>query len=112
MPLNSWRDFWQYDRTWLGSTTGTAGRVEAWAHVGHNMVAIYPASSGTVSCVYLQDTTTINSSDDAFYLDDKDIDLVYDLCEIVWHLHLRNYRELQHKMDAFTKTIAPYVGGQ
>jgi hypothetical protein len=112
MPLDSWRDFWHYDRSWYRSTAGTVGRVEAWAHVGHNMIAIYPGASGTVSCVYLQDTTTLNSSADNFYLDDKDIDLVYDLCEIVWHLHLRNYPELKIKLDTFTKTIAPYIGGE
>ena len=107
-----WTDFWHYNRKWVGSTTGTAGRVEAWSHIGHNMVAIFPASSGAISCVYLQDTTTLNSSDDAYYLDDKDIDLVYDLNEIVWHLHLRNFPEVKAKVEAFAKTIAPYVGGE
>ena len=107
-----WTDFWHYNRKWVGSTTGTAGRVEAWSHIGHNMVAIFPASSGAISCVYLQDTTTLNSSDDAYYLDDKDIDLVYDLNEIVWHLHLRNFPEVKSKVEAFAKTIAPYVGGE
>ena len=117
MPLRSWQDFAKYDRNWLYSTAGaevglTSGRVEAWAHVGRNMVAIYPASSGTVSCVYLQETTTLNSSGDTFNLDDKDIELVYDLCEIVWHLHLRNYNEVKIKAENFKKTIAPYVGGE
>jgi len=106
-----WTDFWHYDREWVGSTTGTAGRVEAWSHIGHNMVAIYPASSGAISCVYLQDTTALASCADAYYLDDKDMDLVYDLNEIVWHLHLRNYPEVKSKIENFQKTIAPYVGG-
>ena len=45
-----------------------ATRSEAWAHVGHNMVALYPASTITYDVVYLRETTTINSSDDAFKL--------------------------------------------
>ena len=112
-----WTDFWHFDRNWFYSTAGaevglTSGRVEAWAHVGHNMVAIYPASSGAVSCVYLKNTDVLDSCADAYYLDDKDMDLVYDLNEIVWHLNLRNYLELKNKIEMFSKTIAPYVGGE
>ena len=115
--LDSWRQFWHFDRNWMYSTvaagtTTVLGSIYAWAHIGHNMIATYPGASGTMVAVYLQDTTTLNSSDDAYYLDDKDMDLVYDLNEIVWHLHLRNFPEVKSKVEAFTKTIAPYVGGE
>ena len=114
--LGSWREFWHYDRNWMYSTvaagTTTLGDIYAWSHIGHNMIATYPGTTGTFVAVYLQDTTTLNSSDDAYYLDDKDMALVYDLNEIVWHLHLRNYDELKIKIEQFRNDVAPYIGGQ
>ncbi len=109
MRIPVWGSMVQYDRDWHKST---GSRVEAWSNVSHNMVAIYPGSSVNASAVYLQDTTTINSSDDTFNLADTDIDLVYDLCEIIWLTHLRLYPEAGHKVEQFKKTIAPYLGGQ
>jgi len=116
IPQEDWKEFWHFDRDWMYSSvaagTTTLGDIYAWSHIGHNMIATYPGTSGAFIAVYLQDTTTLNSADDAYYLDDKDIDLVYDLNEIIWHLHLRNYAELKNKIEAFAKTIAPYVGGE
>ena len=76
------------------------------------MIAIYPGSTGNLTAVYIAETTTLNSSDDAFNLPDQDMDLVYDMCEIVLLTHLRLYPEVERKIEHFRKTIAPHVGGQ
>jgi len=113
METPGWGQIQQYDRNWFNAT-GT--RLETWSPVGHNMIAVYPsvvtADATTYTCVYLQDTTTLNSTADTFNLADDDIDLVLDLCEIVWLSNLRLYPEVKAKVEKFQRTIAPYVGGQ
>ena len=109
MKLGSWRQFVQYDRDWHRST---GARAEAWAPIGHNMVAVYPGTSGNLNAVYLQETTTIDSSGDDFNLPDIDADLIYDLCEVVVLAHLKLYPEVGRVVDKLKKDIAPYVGGQ
>jgi len=110
MFLPNWNMFQQYDRDWHKST---GARAEAWSHVGHNMVAVYPGSTTNLSAVYLQDTTTLNSSGDAFNLGDHDLAIVYDLCEIILLTHLRMYPECSRKVEKFQKDVLPYIeGGQ
>ena len=109
MKLGNWNQFVQYDRDWHRST---GSRAEAWAHVGHNMIAVYPGTSGNLNAVYLQETTTIDSSGDDFKLPDIDSDLIYDLCEVVLLAHLKLVPEAGNKVKKLQKDIAPYVGGQ
>jgi len=113
MRLPSWTQMKQYDRNWW-STGGAAGRVEAWSHVGHNAAVIYPGvktANTTLTCVYLQDTTTLNSSDDLFYLGDHDMALVYDLCEIILLAHMRRIPECVERVKKLEKDIIPYLEG-
>ena len=104
-----WQEFWHYDRNWLWQTGSTAyTRMEVWAPIGKNLIAYYPGTTATVNVVYLQDTTTIDSSNDAFYVSSRSMDLVCDLCEIIWHVHLRNFPEVAAKLEVFEKDIALY----
>ena len=110
MFVPNWEMFQQYDQNWHKST---GSRAEAWAPVGHNMIAVYPGSSTTLTCVYLAETTTLDSSGDIFNLGDHDMAIVYDLCEIILLAHLRMYPECGLKVEKFQKDILPYIeGGQ
>jgi len=115
MFVPNWQALQQYDSSWF-RTSGS--RVEAWSHVGHNMVAVYPCvpttgavAATSLTCVYLADTTTLDSSADTFGLADQDMALVYDLCEIVLLAHLRLIPELSRKVGKFQADVLPYIEG-
>lgn len=115
MFIPDWRMLQQYDSSWYNST---GARVEAWSNIAHNAIVIYPSvpvadpgTATTLTCVYLADTTTLNSSGDAFNLGDHDLALVYDLAEIVLLAHLRLYPECKYKVEKFQKDVLPYIEG-
>jgi len=69
--------------------------------LGDNYVVVYPASTITYNCVYLQETTTLNSSGDTFNLPDEDVSLVRELTEIIWLAHLGLTAEVALKIKQF-----------
>jgi len=106
MFVPNWKMLQQYDRNWFRSA-GT--RTEAWAPVGHNMLAIYPGSTTALGVTYVSRPTAITSSGDVFKLPAVDAPLIYDLCEIVLLAHLRLYPEITRKLQSFQKAVEPYV---
>jgi len=104
----NWNMMQQYDRDWHRST---GSRAETWAHVGNNMIAVYPGSTTNLSCVFVQQSSALNSSDDTFNLDDNTMGIIYDLCEIVLLAHLRHYAECGRKVEQFQKDILPFIEG-
>jgi len=102
MQLPSWKDISQYSLTW--QTSGDA-RTEAWAMLGDDHVIVYPASTITYDCVYVTETAVINSSDDTFDLPDRDVNLVRELCELIWLVHLRHFEEAMSKAKRFKETL-------
>jgi len=98
MQKQSWTDFQQYSFSWQ---TSGAARSEAWGMVGDSYVVVYPASTITYNCVYLQETTTLNSSGDTFNLPDEDVHLVRELAEIIWLAHLGHIPEVLTKIEHF-----------
>ncbi len=107
MRVANWNQLKQYDSSWIGST---AARSEAWSPVGRNMIAVYPASTGTYTVTYIQETTTINSSGDTLNLPDEDGTLLIDLCELVWLAHLRLYPETVAKVEQLNADLTAHRG--
>lgn len=95
--LNSWRELAEYDRDWY---TATGSRPECWAQIGYDLLVIYPARTTqyNVTIYYAKLTTEIDESADSFELPTEDEDLIYDICEILFHAHMRNYPEAGNKM--------------
>lgn len=100
--LESWKELVQYSLTW--HTSGDA-RSEVWAPIGSRHIMVYPASTITYNCVYLQETTTINSSGDTFNFPNEDVFLITDLCEIVWLVHLQLLPEADIKIKKFKEAL-------
>ena len=109
MKVPKWNQLHQYERDWHRST---GARAEAWSHVGHNMIAIYPGSTVSLGASYVSEPAVIDSSDDTFELANVDADLIYDLCELVLLTHLKLYPEAERKVEKLRKDVAPYVGGE
>lgn len=98
IKLNNWRELFAYDRSWF---TRTGTRHEVWAPIGADMFVVYPAktTNTTATVIYAGETTTIDDSGDSFDIPTEDQDIVYDIAEAIFHLHLRNYKEFAVKMQ-------------
>ena len=104
----NWNALQQADSSWLNQG---ATKSLVWASIGRNMLAVYPASSQTYNAVYLKETTTLDSSADTFTIPDADINLVHDLCEVVWLAHLRFYEEAALKGTQLKDDLAVRLSG-
>jgi len=106
--LPDWRELGQYSRTWLDDT-GT--RFECFAHIGHDLILIYPAKTGasSVDVTYVAIPTVLDESTDNFSLPDDDVELVIDLAEIILLTSSRRFGEAQRKMKSFSEAIRGYL---
>ena len=109
MYLPSWKDIAQYDRDWQ---IDGAARSEVWSEIGHHILAVYPASTITYNCVYLQETTLLNAGGDEFGIPDEDVHLVTELCEIVWLTHLGHLPEAMKQIEEFKKSVETHLEWQ
>lgn len=105
--LPDWRELGQFSRTWLDDT-GT--RFECFAHIGHDLILIYPAKTGasSVDVTYVKIPATLDDSADNFSLPDDDVELVIDLAEIILLTSSRRFAEAKRKMETFSKTLLGY----
>jgi hypothetical protein len=104
IKLRDWRELFGYDQSWL---TRTAARHEVWAQIGADSFVVYPAktTNTTASVIYAGETTTLDESTDDFDLPTEDEDLVYDIAEAIFHIHMRNFTEATKKMEQITENI-------
>jgi hypothetical protein len=98
----NWNALQQADSSWR---TQSATKSLVWSHIGRNQLAVYPASSQTYNVVYLRETTTIDSTGDTFTIPDADINLLYDVSELIWLTHLRHYEEAKLKAKALLEHV-------
>jgi len=104
IKLTDWRELFAYDRDWF---TRTASRHEVWAPIGADMFVTYPArtTNTTATVIYAGETTTIDDATDAFDIEDEDEDIVYDIAEAIFHIHLRNFKEADSKLKELSETL-------
>ena len=103
--LRDWHELFGYDQSWL---TRTATRQEVWAQMGADKFVVYPGvtTNTTATVIYAGETTTLDGATDDFDVPAEDQDMVYDITEAIFHIHMRNFAEAKNKM----KEIAENVG--
>lgn len=110
IKLNDWRELFGYDQSWF-TRTGTAHKV--WAPIGADKFVVYPAktTNTTATVIYAGDTTTIDDANDAFDIPTEDEDIIYDIAEAIFHLHLRNYKEFSSKLNEISQSLKTGFAG-
>ena len=106
--LPNWRHIGQYNKDWYITNDATESRAEVWAQVSNNLLAIYPAkaSSHSYSAVYLKECTFASTgSTGTLEIPNEDVTILYDVCEIVWLMHLRLFDEVARKVEFLAKDI-------
>jgi hypothetical protein len=93
----TWKEFVQYDRDWY---TRTGTRHEMWAQVGFDKFIVYPAktTNTTATVYYAKATDTIDDDTDDFEIPGEDERTLYDICELIFHVHMRNFEEVKNKV--------------
>lgn len=106
VPLRDWRELFGYDQSWWTRVSATAPH-QVWAHIGADKFVVYPAkaSNVTATVVYAGETTTLNDATDSFDVPTEDEDLIYDIAEAIFHIHMRNFAEAKEKMDQIVENI-------
>jgi hypothetical protein len=102
IKLRDWHELFGYDQAWL---TQTGTRHEVWAHMGVDKFVVYPArtSNTTADVVYVGETTTLDDSSDSFEVPTEDQDMVYDVAEAIFHIHMRNFAEAKAKIKQISE---------
>jgi hypothetical protein len=92
----------QYDLNWYAASSsgGSTWFPKAWCQLGEDTLVVYPkpASGGTLSCAYVKNPGLIDEGTDTLEIADKDLPLLYDLCEIILLVHLRRLTEAGMKV--------------
>ena len=77
---------WELDKNWLGSS-GTTG--QAWAPVGRDVIAIYPAGAYSVTVVGPALTADLAAITDVLVVQDDQLENLIEFCEAIFTLRLR-----------------------
>ncbi len=104
IKLDDWHELFGYDQDWL---TKTGTRHEVWAQMGVDKFVVYPGvtSGVTASVTYAGETTTLNDSTDDFDVPTEDEDMVYDITEAIFHIHMRKFPEAKEKMEQIMQNL-------
>jgi hypothetical protein len=115
LKLPNWKHIAQYNKGWYITADATESRAEVWAPISNNLLAIYPAksSSDSYSAVYLKECTFASTgSTGTLEIPNEDVTVLYDVCEIVFLMHLRLYEEVARKVEMLAKDIGLTLTGE